>query len=517
MAESDGISGLVAALRHRGVQLWAQNGELRYQAPRGSIAPGELARLKAHKNEILQMLEQAQQRELTEPVLEPQLRSGPAPLAYSQVAHWNEQHLGERRGVRAVTATIRLQGRFRVDVFQRCWTELVRRHEALRTRIRVDGGNLLQEVVPAKDFLPTIYELRQLCDAERMSEVQRLIKKHLEETIDVTRDPLFAVWLLRVTGEDQVLIVAMDHVISDGTSRDILFREFCLLYRQFSCGLAVELPPIGVQLADFAIWQRRAEPFWYRRSAAYWTDQLLTCPPLLFPRDIEAQSESGGMGCVPFQIDGDRLKELRGWCRANQTTLTMGVMAAYAGFVLRWCEASEGIIQYEFNGRFTPVLENTVGYFAFPLYLKMRLGDQDRFVDLARRIIDAYCQAHEHQDFALLKARTPQPAFARSTLFNWTTFGPGTDAFEVETADGQLIATPISFEKEVWESEHMEDEPGMSLLEFPDRLPGVVNFPLSRFSLRKMQIFAQEFVRFVYELVDNPQYTVKSLPLRRTG
>ena len=423
------ISGLLAVLRRRGVRLWSQNGELRYQAPKGAVGLGELANLKAHKSEILQMLEQAQQAELAEHVIGPQPRSGPAPLAYSQIAHWNEQRLGEKQGVRAVTALLRLQGRLRLDVFQHCMTELVRRHEALRTRIRVDGGSLLQEVEAAQDFVPIVYDLRRLPGAERETEVRSLIKKHREETIDVTRDPLFAVWLLRVTDEDQVLIVAMDHMISDGTSRDILFREFCLAYRQLSRGLPIDLAPVAVQLADFALWQRHAEPIWRRRSGAYWESQLLASPPLWFPRDVGvSEPKASGMGCVHLKIDGSRLTQLRGWCRTNQTTLTMGVMAAYAGFVLRWCEAYEGIVQYEINGRFTPALENTIGYFAFPLYLKVKLGDQDLFADLIKQMVDAYCRANEHQDFAILKARTPQPALARGTLFNWTTHGPGTEA-----------------------------------------------------------------------------------------
>jgi hypothetical protein len=509
------ISDLLTALRRRGVRLWSRNGELHYQAPKGAVTPGELSRLKTHKFEITRILEQAGQSDLVEPALEPQLRSGAVPLAHTQVAYWNEQRLSERRGRRALTATFRLLGRLRLEIFQRCMTELVLRHEALRTQIRVDEGSPLQEVESAKDFLPVVYDLRQLPSSERESEARRLMKKHREEMIDVTQDPLFAVWLLRVSDEDQILIVAMHHLISDGTSRDILFRDFCLVYSQLSRGVSIDLPQVGVQLSDFALWQRRAEPVWRSRSGAYWESHLLSSPLLFFPRDVCVSApEVCRIGSVWLKIDGDRLSQLRGLCKTSQTTLTMGLMAAYAGFVLRWCGSREGIIQYEINGRTTPGLDNTIGYFAFPLYLNVKLYDQDVFADLVKRMVDAYCLAYEHRDFAMLKAYTPQPGLVRSPLFNCMVHSHGTDKFAIETSDGQLIATPIRLERNEWEGEEMEEEPGLYMLEFSDRIHGVVSFPLHRFSFQRMQVFARELVHFIYELLDRPQCPVESIPIR---
>ena len=138
-----------------------------------------------------------------------------------------------------------------------------------------------------------------------------------------------------------------------------------------------------------------------------------------------------------------------------------------------------------------------------------------------KRVTDEYCNAYESADFSYLPAHTnpktpaPEAEFLKNTLFNWATQGPSTHQFDISTPEGSITGTMIPFEETLVENYEVDEEPGIALLESPDRIDGVVTFRLNGFSFGIMQEFADEFRTFIRALLTHPGTPVVDLAVRR--
>jgi hypothetical protein len=139
-------------------------------------------------------------------------------------------------------------------------------------------------------------------------------------------------------------------------------------------GEPLSLPNIAVQFPDYAAWQRSTEEAWCREHASYWTERLAGCERVRFPDDATVIANAmGGFAAAPLRIGKEMTAGLREWCRLRKTTVVMSVFTIYAALVLRWCKVPDAVFQYMSDCRFSPQIENTIGYFAAPLYLRMQL------------------------------------------------------------------------------------------------------------------------------------------------
>src|SRR6185312_8933912 len=210
--------------------------------------------------------------------LAPVARGAESPLSYAQQRLWFLDRL-ESGGtaVYNIPVAFHLKGPgLRVPALQSALDEIVRRHEALRTVYRESaGGEPVQVVQPFAGVAPLpVLDLSALSDARAAAEP--LERELADQPFDLARGPLLRCRLLRLGAEEHRLIVAMHHIASDGWSLDVLARELAALYQAFAQGLPSPLPPLPVQYADFAIWQRRtlsgetleAQLAWWREGLA---------------------------------------------------------------------------------------------------------------------------------------------------------------------------------------------------------------------------------------------------------
>jgi hypothetical protein len=506
----------LARLRSKGVHLWCENGQVHFKAPKGVLTQEDIDTLKTYRNEITSLLEQADSLEQLEPHLVDRPQRQTAPLAYSQIAHWNTERLQERRVLRGVASTTRLRGPLNIERLRSCLHAVVRRHEALRTRIVLIEGSPVQVFTNEEDYHLDVHNIELGSSVEGEREARRLTEQYLKQTIDVTADPLFAAWLLRLADDEHVLILAMEHIISDGTSRDILLRDLFDAYEQASVG-GIALPPVPMQFSDFACWQHKVEATLQKRYHTYWAPHLAGGARSCLPRDLPPSPQtSSALGALEFQIDGELLDQLRHLCKTYATTPPIALLTAYAAFVLRWCNLSETVIQYQTDGRFSRMIQPAIGYFAFTLYVKAKLDDHDTFLDLKQRVVEDYCNAHEHTDLGYIKARLPTLGVTRNTTFNWVTQeGPRTDGFTVTSPEGTLRGSMFTVDKIDTAGHIMDEEPSVGWLGFPDRIRCIVTYPLAEFSPMRMQEFSQQLLAFIRELLSRPNDPVRTLPIRR--
>ena len=306
---------LFASLRKAGIRLWREADQLRYQAAAGTLTPELRQLLREQKSEILEFLKCAE-----EPEREPPLRTVPRdrnlPLSFAQQRLWVVDQFEPNSAAYNIPLTSRLTGALDTAVLQRCLSEIVRRHEALRTCFKTVNGEPSQLIQPAASLEMPLVDLGDLPEPEREETALRFCKEEAQRPFDLTRDILLRVKLLRLGEADHILILTMHHIASDGWSLGVLNHELSELYAAFVDDNPSPLPEPPVQYADFAVWQRDwLQEEVLEKQLDYWRKQLEGAPAVLeLPTDRPrpaAQSYRGALitGELPKPLSS-ALKEL---------------------------------------------------------------------------------------------------------------------------------------------------------------------------------------------------------------
>ena len=503
----DAASAMLLEIREKGIRLWSEGGELRYKAPRGALTTDDIDRLRGLKGQIVSLLEQGRKSSAAEPCSAIRER---APAALSQLSRWRLLQAGELHSSRQVASATRMRGELNLNALRKSLAEIISRHAALRTRVVARDGVLTQEIDQPHEPDLVVGDLAAIPESTREAEVQRQIELVVMEPVDVATGPLFAARLLKLGDREHILILAMDHITSDGVSLNILNRDVFAAYRQISRGRAVALPPISMQFPEYAEWQRRSLPPLREGRGNYWNERLAGCGRVRFPEDVRSGGVPQlGWGTVPLHIPQAQKVELLKWCRLRHTTLAMAVFTAHTALVLRWCGASEVTIRYATDGRRSTELENTIGFFASALYIRIELFESDTFVDLLKRITREYCTVYEHADSSHgVEAQIPRPEFTRNAAFNWVPQRSGSDPGRSEDA---LVCSPIRFAHPVLQDLELDREPAALLFDTDDEVVGGVHFPRSRFSSETMARFGRNWLAFVKALLGSPDQRVKDI------
>src|SRR6185503_4978712 len=202
-------------------------------------------------------------------------RSGDLPLSFAQERLWFLNQLEPESAFYNMPSGVRLSGELDVDALKRTLSEVIRRHEVLRTTFPIVDGVPVQRVSAAKPFNLPVLDLSKLPEPERTPEARRLAIDESRCPFDLAQGPMLRGLLLKLAEDDHIVLLTMHHVISDAWSSGVLIREVATLYSAFVKGEPSPLAELPIQYADFAVWQRE----WLRgevleRQLSYWREQL---------------------------------------------------------------------------------------------------------------------------------------------------------------------------------------------------------------------------------------------------
>jgi hypothetical protein len=202
------------------------------------------------------------------------------PLSFAQERLWFLERLEPGQSAYHIPAPVRLRGPLEVWALERALGALLARHESLRTVLRAEQGQPVQQVLPPVPFVLPVRTLT--AGAGRDATLQQEVAQESERPFDLARGPLLRASLLRLGSEEHVLLLTMHHIVSDGWSMGVLLRELTALYHAFSQGQPSLLLPLALQYADYAAWQRG----WLtgavlQEQLTYWKQQLTGAPTAL--------------------------------------------------------------------------------------------------------------------------------------------------------------------------------------------------------------------------------------------
>jgi hypothetical protein len=492
------------ALRERGVLLWLSAGQLRYKAPPGALTEVDLAALRSARREIIALLERPTAEGRGSTIFR-------APLAFSQLWHWHMFQRSLQAGLRTVAHATRLRGSLDIATLRAAISDIVRRHDALRTRVVQVGETLFQEVHPFDGKFE--FEVDALTEDTRESDRQAWLAAQIEayvlRPIDLTMGPLFGAKLLRLGAREHVLLIAMDHMISDAVSLGLIVRDIFMGYEKVGSDGPTSLEPVNVGFRDYSIWQHAMRQHWADLHGRFWAERLSNCESSRFPiiQGVTAERK-GGISAVPVTIARAQKEALKEWCKRRKTTLVLGVLTAYVSLVMQWCKSDDVMIQYQTSGRNSEEIDNSVGYFAALLGLRIRAVRGATFVDLLAEIEQEYCRTYERGDLSYMAFQLSRRAFARNTVFNWVPQSPksalpDTDALTKPFTPSEVPIDNAALERFTW-----DDDPHIVLFETDHEVSGHVYFPKGRFARHEMEAFVHTFTCVLRRMLVFPDSVV---------
>ncbi len=334
------------------------------------------------------------------PVL-PVPRDRPLPLSFSQERLWFLYLLAPESPVYNMSAAMRLAGRLDVAALAGALSEVVRRHEALRTTFRTTATGAIQEIHPWTPQPQPMIDLAVLPEAARQREARRIVAAESVRPFDLERGPLLRTLLLRLKPEEHVALWGTHHVAADGWSlSEVFVPELTRLYAAAVEGLPSPLPDLSVQYADYAVWQRS----WLRgevlaEELGHWRRELDGLPPLDLPADRPRPPvPSGRGGAVFWDLPPTRTAALARLARAGDATLFMALFAAFAATLHRETGAAALPVGLPMANRSRGEIEGLIGFFVNTLVLRGDLGGDPDFPVLLARARGTVLGALSHQD-----------------------------------------------------------------------------------------------------------------------
>jgi amino acid adenylation domain-containing protein len=384
------------------IKLWIEEEKLRYQAPKGAMTTEIKAAIAAQKTEILDFLKAAQiPTNTVELEIIPVSRDQDLPLSFAQQRLWFLHQLSPDSHSYNLLEALRLEGTLNLFALEQSLSELIRRHEVLRTTFPMVEGQPIQRIAPPSLVSLPLQDLQDLSTEKQTERLREIAIALSLKPFDLAGEPLAQFTLFKLSSQEYVLLLKMHHIIYDGWSLSIFFGELSQLYAAFVQGLPSPLAELSIQYADFAVWQRQ----WLtgevlERQLNYWREQLTDAPTILeLPTDYPRPPIPSfrGDGTV-FRLDRGLTQRLKQLSQESGTTLFMTLLAAFFVLISRYSGQLDLLVGSPIANRNSSAIEKLMGFFANTLALRGDLSGNPSFLALLERVKQTTLSAYAHQD-----------------------------------------------------------------------------------------------------------------------
>jgi len=350
-------------------------------------------------------------------------RKGPFPLSFAQQRLWILDRLTPGRSTYNVPYAYRLHGEVSVEALESALTEIVRRHEVLRTTFTSVDGDPLQKVGPATGVSVDIRDLRSVAEGDRESAAMLLVHEEAHRGFDLERGPLMRVALITLGKQEYLLVLVFHHIVFDGWSENVFFGELSALYEATPRGGEHVLPDLPIQYGDYVLWQRE----WLQgevleQQLAYWRKKLGgTLPVLELPADRMRPAVQTQTGVTEFfTVPVSFYAGLTQLSREEGVTLFMTLLSAFDVLLSRCSGQDDLIVGTPIAGRTRMEIEGLTGFFVNTLVLRTNMEGNPTFRELLKRTREVCLGALEHQEVPferIVEELHPQRSLTHSPLF----------------------------------------------------------------------------------------------------
>jgi amino acid adenylation domain-containing protein len=446
------------------------------------------------------------------PPIQPVPRDTDLPLSFAQQRLWFLDQLENQGATYNIPAALSLIGTLNIAALEQSLTEILRRHEALRTKYPMVKGFPVQAIAPTKTVTLPILDLQALPEVEQSAEVRRLATQEAQRAFNLASDSLLRVTLLRLSENSHVLLLTMHHIVSDGWSIGIFIREVVSLYETFLSGQPSPLPELPIQYADFAHWQRHwLSGDMLETQLNYWKQQLADAPPLLeLPTDRPRPPVQTFRGATEhFQLKPDLTRRLKTLSQRSGATLFMTLLGAFVTLLSRYSDQEDIVVGSPIANRNRSEIESLIGFFVNTLVLRIDLSGNPTFQELLGRVRKVALDAYAHQDLPfekLVEELQPERNLSRNPLVQV--------AFTLENEPMPSLELPnLSLNFLEFNTDTAKVDLEFYLREVAEGLSGCFVYNTDLFDATTITRMVGHFQTILEAIVANPQQRVSELPL----
>ena len=460
------------------------------------------------------------------------------PASFAQQRLWFIDQLVPGNAFYNVPTALRLTGSLNLTALEQAFNEIVRRHEALRTRFGMVEGQLVQ-AIPAQSCanaptltinLPVI-DLRELPADERELQAKQLVTQESQRPFNIATGPLLRLMLLKLDETEHILLLNLHHIICDDWSIGVLIRELSAIYTAFAQNQPSPLPELPLQYADFAHWQRE----WLQEEEletqlAYWRQHLRGITVLNLPSDRPKPSsrdipvERLYRGATKFlELPPSLSEALEKLSQQEGVTLFMILLAAFQTLLYRYTQQEDIVVGSPIANRNRSEIEALIGFFVNTLVLHTDLSGNPTFQELLGRVREVTLGAYAHQDLPfekLVEELQPERSLSHHPLFQ-VVFGFENAPMETLELPGLTLSpltidfktTRFDLEFHLWEASEGFRSLWGEKWEYSEGIRGVVVYSTNLFDEATITRMLGHFKTLLEGIVANPQTTIADLPL----
>ena len=432
------------------------------------------------------------------------------PLSFSQERLWFINQLDGSVQYHIPTV-MRLKGNLNIAALTYAFQSIVNRHEILRTVFLEENGEAYQYIkVPGKWQLPIVDGREYLKEDE--TALQYYIQHAINKPFDLSKDDMLRAELVAMGEQDHLLLLTIHHIASDAWSASILVKELVELYTSYDENRHVQLSPMQLQFADFAIWQRNyLKGEILVKKLEYWKEKLKGVAQLQMPIDFPRPPVQSTRGAsISFTLDKELTTGLKLLGKKRGTTLFMTLLAALKVLLSRYSSHKDICVGTAIAGRQQKEAEALIGFFINTLALRTELNTDDSFIDLLQKVKTTTLEAYDNQDVPFEKVvdsviserdMSRNPVFqVMFVLLN----APGTPRLQ----EGKL---QLSLERQ--EQHTAKFDLSFSILEQNGELLGSLEYSTDLYQASTIERLLEHFRQLVANLVQEPEKRISALPL----
>src|SRR5215471_4190650 len=345
------------------------------------------------------------------------------PASFAQQRLWFLDQLEPGTSAYNLPRAFRIVGPLDPDTLARAFHMVAQRHASLRTVFDSVDGEARQVVLEDLEIQIPIIDLAEVPEADREAEALRLASEEGKKPFDLSEGPLFRAVVVRLRPENFVLVLVLHHIITDGWSIALLFREVTKCYAALTRNQVPDLPELPLQYAEYAQWQRE-----YMSGdvlvgeVEHWKSKLAGAPTLLdLPADHpRPATQSWHGGTEEIALDNSVLAKLKAMAQAESSTLFMIAMAAFQTLLWRYTSQESILVGTPVAARHEVEIENMIGLFVNTLVFRTDFANNLTFRELIRQVRSFALEAYTHQDVPfekLVEALVPQRSLDAHPLF----------------------------------------------------------------------------------------------------
>jgi len=430
------------------------------------------------------------------------------PLSFAQQRLWFLEQVESSAGKFNIPNVVHLQGALNIEALKRSITELVKRHETLRTVFPMVDGVPAQRILQEIQVEVPVTDLRDYPEKQKAITCDRVVEAELHFQFDLQHGPLMRTHLLRTKQDEYLLLLNLHHIVFDGWSLGVLIDDLARFYRAFSDNKEPALPELPIQYVDYACWQReRLTGALLEDHLNFWRSHLRNAPATLhLPQSRTKQLSTGGLR-HPFSIAQSTTGALQRTSNEERTTLFVTCLTAFSIALSSYTGQDDMVIGVAASNRTQVEVERLIGCFFNQLPLRIQLAGDPTFRELVRRVSRASFEAYAHQEMPfdlLVQHLRPERTSASSSLFQ-VLFVYQNMPLDTVELPGLTLALPeintneVKFDFSVFlKSEH-------------GRIEGVVEVSHGMLNPEIISNLVKHYMDVLSAVAENPDKTVKSL------